>query len=180
MKKLILGIGIPASGKSSFLEPFALQFGYKYLCIDQIRAELGVERDDPSASSRNPVTFEVWDIVRERTRLYLQSSENTKGVIVDATFVNLFLRKQFISIGHEYEVKVTGFFMNTTPEVAWNRNLLREHPVPETEFWDRIERLKTNPPLIDEGFDSLFILNETGLVRAQNGSIKNFGAEFKT
>jgi len=179
MKKLILGIGIPASGKSFFLEPFASQFGYKYLCIDQIRAEFGIGRDDPSAASRSPATFEVWDIVRERTHLYLQS-EKTKGVIVDATFVNLYLRKQFISIGREYNAKVTGFFMDTTPEVAWNRNLLREHPVPETEFWDRIERLKTNPPLIEEGFDSLFILNENGLIRAQNGSIKNFGAEFKT
>jgi len=37
MKKVIMGIGIPGSGKTTILKEFADKNGYEYICPDDIR-----------------------------------------------------------------------------------------------------------------------------------------------
>lgn len=172
MKKLILGIGIPASGKSFFLEPFAQRYGYEYLCVDQIRAEFGVDRDNPLASSNNPVTYGVWDQVRLRT---FQNLSEGKNVIVDATFASDSLRREFVGIGNKCGVnKIIGFYMQTPKEIAWQRNLQREHPVPEEVFLERVSQLDLKPPSIEDGFNFIISFNEKGLLSVQNGILRLF------
>lgn len=171
MKKLILGIGIPASGKSTFLEPFAMKNGYKYICVDKVRAEFQIDRDNPLASTDNPATFEVWDEIRFRTQKYLLE-ENS--VIVDATFAKPELRQEFIEIGSRNGAKVTGFFLDVCPDIAWERNLLREQKVPEQVFWERVSQIQNQPPSIQDGFDSIFMFSEQGYLRAQNGTTRLF------
>ena len=40
MKKLIMGIGIPGSEKTTVLKTFAEKYNYSYICPDDIRLEL--------------------------------------------------------------------------------------------------------------------------------------------
>jgi predicted kinase len=54
MKKLILGIGIPGSGKTTVLKKLANDYNYSYICPDDIRFELTLDMSD---QSRNK---EVW------------------------------------------------------------------------------------------------------------------------
>ncbi len=161
MKKLILGIGIPASGKSTFLEALAIKYGYKYICIDNVREEFNISRDNPIAATDNNITFALWDEIRIRTKLFLLMGHS---VIVDATFAKKELRTEFVLIGLENQAeKIVGVFMDTSQNIAWERNLFRVNKVPREVFNERVEALKTNPPSLTDGFDSIFFMNENGL-----------------
>jgi predicted kinase len=87
--KLILLIGIPGSGKSSWLEEQGLYTNpaFAILCPDQVRKELV---GDISDQSRN---VEVWETVKKRTISYL---EQGISVVLDATNVSTTNRRNFI------------------------------------------------------------------------------------
>lgn len=50
MSKVIVGIGLPGSGKTTALKPFADKNSYIYICPDDIRAEL---TGNPADQSKN-------------------------------------------------------------------------------------------------------------------------------
>lgn len=50
MKKVIIGVGVPALGKTTVLKPFAEKGGYVYISSDKIRAVL---TGDPADQSKN-------------------------------------------------------------------------------------------------------------------------------
>jgi predicted kinase len=93
MSKLIMGIGIPGSGKTTALKPFAEQNAYAYLCPDDIRIELTGNSAD---QSRNR---EVWAEAHKRVAHAL---ENGETIVFDATFARDSERKNFIAFGHGY------------------------------------------------------------------------------
>jgi predicted kinase len=102
MSKLILGIGLPGSGKSTALKPFAEKYGYAYISPDEIRAEVSGD-----ASIQTDMR-QVWDIVHERTA---QALEDSKKVVVDATFVKGWERRAFIQFARDHGAKwVQGVF----------------------------------------------------------------------
>lgn len=87
--KLILLIGIPGSGKSSWLEEQGLlnNPAFAVLCPDQVRRELCGNISD---QSRN---IEVWETVKRRT---IECLEQGISVVIDATNVSTSNRRNFI------------------------------------------------------------------------------------
>ena len=86
LPKLILLIGIPGSGKSSWLKEQDLT-GFDIVCPDQIRQE---EFGSISSQANN---ISVWCIAKEKT---VNNLNEGKSVILDATNVNTAYRKDFI------------------------------------------------------------------------------------
>ena len=158
MTKLIIGIGIPGSGKTTILKDFAKKYNYEYICTDDVRSGLNIASNDPLAATDNPVTISMWDAIRERTKVALGQG---KTVVLDATFTKLELRKEFINIARENGAsKVQGIFLDIPSKIAWERSIKRDREVPEHVFKARVASIEENPPKVSDGFDALFTVKE--------------------
>ena len=152
MAKLIMGIGISGSGKTTVLKTFADKYDYAYICPDDIRKELTGSSFDQSKNT------EVW---MEAKRRMLEKFHEGKTVVFDATFTNLEQRKEFLLFARENGAgKIEGIFLDIPLEITKERNKGRERKVPDYAL-DRMDKaIRDFPPKIKEGFDSIFTLNE--------------------
>ncbi len=173
MAKLIMGVGIPGAGKTSFLKPFAEKNAYTYICPDDIRAEIS------GNTLSQTVNKEAWAEAHRRVTEAFSKGEN---VVFDATFAKDFERKDFIEFARrEGAKKVQGVFMATPLSVALRRNDMRDRSVPEYAIERMHRQLKDSTPIVEDGFDSVFDLNEfQELKRAEmQGEEKVLTKEFK-
>lgn len=152
MNKVIMTIGIPGSGKTTISKSFAEKNDYVYICPDDIRREItGNEADQ----SRNA---EVWNKTYQRV---LNAINSNLTVVIDATFANHKDRKSFLDFLHKSGVeKIQGLYIDIPIEISKYRNNNRQRKVPDYVLERMYSFLKTNPPSIDDGFDSFFILDE--------------------
>ena len=97
MTKLIIGMGIPGSGKSTTLKKFAEDYGYNYICPDDIREEM---LGDAADQSKNQ---EVWDEARKKMQEFFKRG---KTVVFDAVFNNAKRRKEFIDYAKATGVEI--------------------------------------------------------------------------
>lgn len=147
-----MGIGIPGAGKTTALKPFAEKNIYTYISPDDIRAEL---TGDASDQSKNK---EVW---QEAYRRVAESLERGETVVFDATFAKDFERKNFIQFAREHGAeKVQGVFASVDFKVANGRNKARDRVVPEHAIDKMHTMLRDRPPVVEDGFDSVFDINE--------------------
>src|SRR3989344_3628898 len=110
MAKLIVGIGVAGSGKTTILKKFAADHRYAYICPDDIRQEL---LGDTTDNSRNP---EIWKEAYQRTRDHLQKGES---IVFDATFADQEYRRAFLKFARENGAeKIQGIFVDVPSEVA--------------------------------------------------------------
>jgi len=160
MAKVIIGIGVPGSGKTTILKDFAEKYGYAYLCPDDIRAE---HTGDAKNQTRNQ---EVWDEARRRVESFLTSG---RIVVFDATFADERTRSAFLAFVRKHGAeKIQGIFIDAPLETAKERNAKRDRIVPEYVVERMYDNLSKTPPQIDEGFDTLFTLDEYhALARAE-------------
>lgn len=152
MSKIIMGVGIPGSGKTTALKPFAEKYSYTYISPDDIRAEL---TGDPANQSKNK---EVWE---EAYRRVSEGLEKNETVVFDATFAQDTERKNFIEFARKHGAeKIQGIFAAVPYEIANERNNARQRIVPEHAMNRMYKNLKDNPPVVKDGFDSVFDINE--------------------
>ncbi len=152
MKKVIIGIGIPGSGKTTVLKEFAQKYGYAYICPDDIREEVLGDATDQSKNK------EVWAEDHRRMGNFLAQG---RTVVFDATFTHANGRKSFLDFARQSGAeKIQGILFDTPLEVAQERNLARERQVPEHAVKRMSDDLSANRPVIEDGLDSIFTLNE--------------------
>lgn len=152
MARIIMGVGIPGSGKTTALKPFAEKNTYIYISPDDIRAEL---TGDASDQSKNK---EVW---QEAHRRVAESLGRGETVVFDATFAIDVERKSFIQFAREHGAEeVHGVFAAVPLEIAKERNKARDRIVPEYAIDMMHTMLKDKPPIVEDGFDSVFDINE--------------------
>ena len=87
--KVILTIGAPGSGKSTWGEKFAKENGFTYLSSDRNRARVGTGEDDQKASAA------AFELLRKELGEALDRGEN---VVVDACFASKKSRRDFVNI----------------------------------------------------------------------------------
>lgn len=150
MQKVIMGLGVPGSGKSTILKKFADKHGYKYICPDDIRLDL---TGDPTDQSKNR---EVWETAYERVK---EGILNGETIVFDATFAHFRSREGLIKYVRDLQqennidLKVIGVNFKTRLEIAKERNSKRERKVPE-EVIDKFDMfLRHEPPGKIDGFD---------------------------
>lgn len=152
MKKVIVGVGIPGSGKTTVLKNLAARNGYEYICPDDIRLRMTGNAADQSKNK------EVWAEAYSEVDLLLKEG---KTIVFDASFTNKNDRRRFIDFARQCGAeKVQAVFADIPLEIAKERNANRERKVPEYA----IERMRGEvwdvPPSVEEGFDSVFTIDE--------------------
>jgi len=152
MSIAIMAIGIPGTGKTTALKPFAEKYGFTYINRDDIREEiLGDARDQ----SQNKA---VWEEANRRTQ---EALSQVKSVVLDATFVESWKRKDMTSFLHEAGASpIIGVVADVSFDVAKERNAGRDRVVPDDALLWMHNKLTSEPPTIDEGFDALIPLSE--------------------
>lgn len=148
MNKLIMLIGLPASGKTSFTK--TLQFSYKnddieIISSDAIRKELFGSEEEQKYNNK------VFEEVYKRARFSIQHKKIT---VIDATNLNRKRRINFIKTMPKCEVCAVVFAIPF--EECCKRNAARERVVPQSAM----ERMyhSFQPPHYAEGFDDIQIV----------------------
>lgn len=146
VRTAIIGIGLPASGKTSFLKPLAERQNAVYVCPDETRLLLTGDANNQS------VNGEVWDIARYTIGHALY---NCDDVILDATNAKFEDRISVIEHCRQQATMVIGLWFMTPLEECLRRNSQRDRQVPVHAI-ERMDRwLSHRPPHEKDGFDLL-------------------------
>lgn len=174
MAKFIMGIGIPGSGKTTFLRKFAVDNHCEYISSDDVRAEM-------TGSATDMTTMQdVWGEIRNRIVKSLQEGKDT---VLDSTLYKEFDRKNIIDIAKmNGATEIEGVYMDVPLEIAKERNLERSVSVPERaldRMWSHLELEK--PVNLKEGFDKIFVFDENAeLKEVRGGNLDSeLGSEIK-
>ena len=153
MKKMIIMVGIPASGKSYWLNTHKQYFAKTNSIISRDEIRFSLVKEDEPYFSKEP---EVYQKFIDQIKVSLSINEET---YVDATHINERSRaKLFRSLGSALKnVEVHAIVFKVPLKVALNRNSQREGRcrVPD----EAIKRMYSQfeVPTIDEGFDGISI-----------------------
>lgn len=144
--RIILTIGLPGSGKSTWLAERRITA----LSSDALRKLLLDDEDDQSA---NRSIFMI-------LRLLLKKRLELKRPVtyVDATHLSLWERKPYLHLAKLYGCDVEALWFDEPFEVCKERNAARERVVPLDVMHRMQQRLQ--PPTLEEGFSRIVILRQ--------------------
>lgn len=143
-KRIVLAIGLPGSGKSTY---FARR-GIAPLSSDLIRQLLF---DDP-ANQRLPQV--VFGVLHELLRLRLAAGAGV--AYVDATNLTRRDRRHFFQIAKQNGAAVDALYFDVPLQVCLERNRRRARRVAEEAIRHMARRLQ--PPAADEGFRKIVVV----------------------
>ena len=142
---LIMLVGIPGSGKTTYAKSMAQKLNALHVSSDGIRQELRPNDDwyHPEDNGK------VYEIMFKRT---LDALARGQTVLYDATNMS---RKDRASIIHQCPkyVKIECHIIWAPIEVCIERDAAREHPVGKEAIDKMLKRFQA--PFYDEGFDSI-------------------------
>jgi len=148
---LMILIGIPASGKTTFRKTL---HGYKVVCPDEIRKQIF------HTIFNKKVEPLVWKCVRLQVLTHLRNRQN---VVLDATNLVSPYRTRFLKIAEKYKARTYAIIFDTPLRVCVRRNLRRKDPVdPKViqKMHYQFERLMNDPSILyEEGFDGVKFQN---------------------
>jgi predicted kinase len=139
--KLIITVGLPGSGKSTYLA----QLGVNAISSDEIRRLI---TDDPLDQHMNARIFAtVRYLVRQRT------AAGRPVTYVDATHLTPWERKPYVKLAERHGCELQALFFDVPVEICIARNQTRDRIVPEEAIREMARRLV--PPSESEGFTSV-------------------------
>jgi predicted kinase len=140
--KLIITVGLPGSGKSTYLA----SLGVNAISSDEIRRLIA---DDPHDQTMNARVFAT---VRYLVRQRLASGRPV--TYVDATHLTPWERKPYLQLALRYGCKIEALFFDVPVETCMARNQTRDRIVPESAIINMARRLI--PPSKKEGFNRVY------------------------
>lgn len=152
MQRLIVLVGVPASGKSTIAENIKDE-SFDIHSSDAIRKELyGSEQ-----ILGNPA--EIFNLMYKRT---LDSLNSGKNVIYDSTNISRKDRIRLLNfISKINNLSKECIIAAATIDTIFERNKNRERKVPENVILNMLKNF--NMPLINEGFDNITVVNTSDL-----------------
>ena len=142
-QRIIILVGLPGSGKSTYLE----RLGVTALSSDLIR-QLLADATDQTIHGRVFNTLRY--LVRQRLAIGRQVT------YVDATHLTPDERRPYIKIAQAYGCAAEALFFDVPLEVCLDRNRGRARVVPEEAV--RAMAAKLVPPSVDEGFSRVTVV----------------------
>jgi predicted kinase len=139
--KLIITVGLPGSGKSTYLA----QLGVNAISSDEIRRLIA---DDPHNQTMNA---RIFGIVRYLVRQRIAAGRPV--TYVDATHLTPWERKPYVRLAQRHSCELEALFFDVPVEICIARNQTRDRIVPEEAIREMARRLA--PPSESEGFTSV-------------------------
>ena len=131
---LIILVGPPASGKSTWGREFAKKNNVMYVSTDTIRGEIGKGEDDQSVSPQ------AFTIAKQRVS---QALSQGKHAMIDATSVNTKSRKDWVTIGREHDAYIIAVTFEVSTAELYRRDAQRPRHVGREvidRFFNKYER----------------------------------------
>jgi len=136
--RLIITVGLPGSGKSTYLA----RLGVNAISSDEIRRLIA---DNPREQTMNARIFAtVRYLVRQRL------AAGREVTYVDATHLTPWERKPYVRLAQRHGCELEALFFDVPVEICMGRNRARERVVPEAAMKEMARRLV--PPSESEGF----------------------------
>lgn len=146
MNTLYIAVGLPGSGKSTYVKNFIKDKEIEYLSSDELRAVYGKSEEDQT------VTSIVFGHIKRKVDEFLKDGKN---VLVDATSVNRKERSDYINTAKKYGAKVVAIVLKMDRQGLIDRNKKRGEQggrvVPDFVIDKMLAKFEE--PSYDEGID---------------------------
>ncbi|MGD1808793.1 AAA family ATPase [Dapis sp. BLCC M126] len=148
MTRLIILIGLPASGKSTIARKIVSRCPHcQLISTDAIRAQLFGDE------AIQGLWLRVWQEVEQK---FHQAVSQTSLAIYDATNTQRRRRRELIDVARETGFSyISGLWLDKSLELCLQRNKQRQRQVPEEVIMKMSRQLTDAPPSCEEGFDRL-------------------------
>jgi predicted kinase len=136
--KIVITVGLPGSGKSTYLE----RRGLNAISSDEIRRLIADDPRDQSIHARVFATIRY--LIRQRLAV------GRPETYVDATHLTRWERKPYIQLARRHGCEIEALFFDVPVDVCIARNQLRERVVPGQAIWEMSRKMQV--PALEERF----------------------------
>lgn len=152
MNKIIVMVGAPGSGKSTFVEKYkSTHPEMEFLSSDALRAVFGKNENDQTVSAQ---------VFRHMENQVDQLLHSNKDVCIDATNMHRKARKPWVDLAKKHGARLEAYVFIVDKDILIARNKKRGAEGGRDVPADVIERMLNNyvAPSKEEGFDAVYFM----------------------